>query len=109
MATRAGKFASCWNNAAWWHSGLISLCSHFALPFSPWAVVWCYLAIIFLFNELLHRDGSPGWMSRALADPRFVHVRAGASRLTDASGRGVVRLDLGLFSAPLPSLARMRR
>ena len=37
---------------AWLGSGVLSLVAHFALPLAPWAVVWCYLAIIYSFSEL---------------------------------------------------------
>ena len=38
---------------AWRHSIVMSLSGHFAIPFSPWGIVWCYLGIIFLFNSIL--------------------------------------------------------
>ena len=38
---------------AWYHSIVMSLSGHFAIPFSPWGIVWCYLGIIFLFNSIL--------------------------------------------------------
>nr|MCU0714471.1 DUF4013 domain-containing protein [Pirellula sp.] len=28
---------------AWYRSGIMSLSGHFALPFAPWGVFWCYL------------------------------------------------------------------
>lgn len=41
---------------AWYRSGIMSLCGHFAFPFSPWGVFWCYLGIIYEFNSILHAD-----------------------------------------------------
>lgn len=38
---------------AWYRSGIMSLCGHFAVPYSPWGVVWCYLGIIYSFNRVL--------------------------------------------------------
>ena len=37
---------------AWLGSGILSLLAHFCLPLAPWAVLWCYLAIIYSFSEL---------------------------------------------------------
>ena len=41
---------------AWYHSIVMSLGGHFAIPFSPWGVVWCYLGIIYVFNSILVED-----------------------------------------------------
>jgi hypothetical protein len=91
---------------AWWYSGLMSLCGHFALPLAPWGIVWCYLAIVLLFNELLPGLGeTPGeaWLPRALADPRFTdRGRSGRFTVLDEAGQSVTALDLVFFSAPLP-------
>jgi hypothetical protein len=38
---------------AWYRSSAMSLCGHFAVPYSPWGVVWCYLGIIYSFNRVL--------------------------------------------------------
>ncbi|QEL16252.1 DUF4013 domain-containing protein [Limnoglobus roseus] len=38
---------------AWYRSGAMSLCGHFAGPYAPWGVVWCYLGIIYSFNRVL--------------------------------------------------------
>ena len=43
---------------AWLGSGVLSLVAHFALPLAPWAVVWCYLAIIYSFSELPQAQGT---------------------------------------------------
>ena len=37
---------------AWAGSCIVSLIGHLCIPFSPWGVVWCYLAIIYSFNEV---------------------------------------------------------
>lgn len=92
--------------AAWWYSGLMSLVGHLTIPLAPWGVVWAYLAIVFLFNEILHHGGeapAEGWLGRALADPRFEGSgRAGTRRLRDGAGRPATVLDLAAFSVPLP-------
>ncbi len=44
---------------AWIGSSVMSLLGHFCLPFSPWGVVWCYLGITYLFNEVPHPEGGP--------------------------------------------------
>ena len=86
----------------------MSLFGHFAIPLSPWGVAWCYLAIIFLFNEILrHRGEAPtgGWLDRALADERLTpRSGVGLARMTDGAGEPVRVLRLGLFSVPLPFL-----
>jgi len=91
---------------AWWYSGLMSLLGHLALPVAPWGVVWAYLAIIHLFNEILHHAGlmtTRGWLAAALADPRFApRSRAGLARIADATGRPARVLDVGAFAVPLP-------
>jgi hypothetical protein len=91
---------------AWGLSGLMSLAGHLALPLSPWGVVWCYLGIVLLFNELLlHAGLAPPscWLARAVEDPRFQNEERGFRReLLDAGGNPVAVLDLRLFSVPLP-------
>ena len=37
---------------AWIGSGLISLAGHLCVPLSPWGVVWCYLSIVYCFNDV---------------------------------------------------------
>jgi hypothetical protein len=92
--------------AAWWYSGLMSLLGHLTIPLAPWGVVWAYLAIIFLFNEIVHRDGTApgtGWLERSLGDPRFAERgRVGTARISDGAGSQAAILDLGAFSVPLP-------
>jgi hypothetical protein len=93
---------------AWWHSSLMSLAGHPALPLSPWGVVWCYLGIVFVFNELLLRAGlvpHGSWLGRALADPRLAPGSGGTRRqVADGAGLPVSVLDLRAFSVPLPRL-----
>jgi len=91
---------------AWWYSGLMSLGGHLALPLAPWGVVWCYVGILVVFNELLHQRGlapGHGCLAHALADPRLqARQRIGLGQLADARGEPVTVLSVGLFSAPLP-------
>src|SRR5204863_6693750 len=71
---------------AWWRSGIMSLAGHLALPLSPWGVVWCYLGILALFNEVLvHGRLAPGegWLQRALAEPRLQGGRCGRTTVLD--------------------------
>ena len=55
---------------AWLGSGLMSLMGHFAIPWSPWGVAWCYLGIVYAFNEVPSRESGPGeylshsWIAR---------------------------------------------
>ena len=61
---------------AWYHSIVMSLSGHFAIPFSPWGIVWCYLGIIFLFNSILvegEEDITPDctWFGKLASDPRI--------------------------------------
>jgi hypothetical protein len=44
---------------AWYRSSLMSIIGHFAVPFSPWGVVWCYLGIIYEFNAVPLSAGPP--------------------------------------------------
>ena len=37
---------------AWMGSSLLNLASHLCIPFAPWGVVWCYLGIVYCFNEI---------------------------------------------------------
>src|SRR5262249_932348 len=91
---------------AWWRSGAMSLLGHLAVPLSPWGVVWCYLAVLVLFNELLvHAGRAPGdgWLARALADPQLqgdAPVRV--VELRDAAGEPAAVLALRWLSVPLP-------
>jgi hypothetical protein len=97
---------------AWWRSGAMSLLGHLALPLSPWGVVWCYLGILVLFNELLvHTGRAPGegWLARALADPQLQgDARVRVVGLRDAAGEPVTALALRWFSVPLPRRLTIR-
>lgn len=42
---------------AWFVSGLLSLAGHSLLPLAPWGVPWCYLGIVYTFNEVLAVSG----------------------------------------------------
>jgi hypothetical protein len=98
--------------AAWWYSGLMSLLGHLTIPLAPWGVVWAYLAIIFLFNEIVHRDGKAsgaGWLARSLADPRFAdRGRFGFDRMPEGAATRARILDFGSFSVPLPAFTEPR-
>lgn len=89
--------------AAWWHSSVMAMAGHFALPLSPWGVVWCYLGILVLFNALLLDDDTApgdGWLRRALADPKL--ARRPGVEVRDANGEVVNVLEIGEYAAPLP-------
>lgn len=91
--------------AAWWHSGLMSLVGHLCLPLAPWGVVWCYLGIVAVFNELLVRTGlapGRGWLEHALVDGRFRRRELGRYVLRDAAGEQRTVVELGFSAAPLP-------
>ncbi|MFM7058087.1 MAG: DUF4013 domain-containing protein [Planctomycetota bacterium] len=44
---------------AWVGSGLVSLAGHLCGVFAPWGVAWCYLAIVYAFNEVPVATGDP--------------------------------------------------
>jgi hypothetical protein len=94
---------------AWGYSAGISLCGHLAVPLSPWGVVWSYLAIVVLFNELLvdgERRSAPTALERAIASPDLQRPRRfGFGVIGDAAGDRVRVVDLRWFSAPLPGRA----
>lgn len=95
--------------AAWWYSGLMSLIAHFCLPLAPWGVVWCYLGILALFNEVLVVAGNApgaGWLQRAIGDARLRRRPLGPFTLHDAAGEPARAIDFGLFAAPLPRWRR---
>ena len=37
---------------AWIGSSIVALIGHFCFPLSPWGVVWAYLVIVYLFNDI---------------------------------------------------------
>ena len=48
---------------AWIGSGCIALVGHWAIPFSPWGVMWCYLGIVYAFNEVPFGQGDDAYLS----------------------------------------------
>lgn len=94
--------------SAWWHSCLQSGLGHFAFPFTPWGVVWCYLGILAHFNEVLVDAGAApgrGWLQRAIADPRCTPPASrGRFTFEDGAGERVTALNVGAFSVPLPRM-----
>lgn len=101
---------------AWYHSVLLSLVGHLALPLSPWGIVWCYLGIIFVFNSLL--EGDPGsrrpgsWYERLRGADAIRVVTTGNRRVVrcvncpDDAGRVPYLLSLGPMLVPLPDAIR---
>lgn len=56
----------------WIGSGVIAILAHAAVPFSPWGVVWCYLVIVYAFNEIpLIPTGTPPEYLQRSWFPRF--------------------------------------
>lgn len=121
QVSRTGRFRSAFDLAAlvaflrwrfaaysraWLDSIPLALAAHLALPIAPWSVVWAYCSVMFLFNEVLvmHADpGASGWILHTRHDARWTPAdRLGLRTLEDARGEGVLVLDLGNFSAPLP-------
>ena len=94
--------------AAWGHSLLQAAVGHGCFPLTPWGVVWCFLSIVALFNEILVRTGDApgiGWLQRGLADERFVPPpNLGRFARMDGSGAAFTACNLGAFSLPLPAL-----
>ena len=71
---------------AWYHSMVMSLIGHFAIPFSPWGIVWCYLGIIFLFNSILveedgelPREGT--WFGKLDSDHQIEVIQTARKRI----------------------------
>lgn len=96
---------------AWYHSALMSLCGHFAIPFAPWGVVWCYLGIIFEFNSILHGapvGAAPSWFERFRHEERLMlratHFQYLYECLNPADNLPCFLLKLGPILIPLPSL-----
>lgn len=103
---------------AWYHSTLMSLSGHLALPFSPWGVVWCYLAIIFEFNQILANsneiDSRGSWFERLQGDDRILveptrqpYVLK-CSNIVEPNNRHCYFLKLGPILVPLPELVCRR-
>ncbi|MCH2202161.1 MAG: DUF4013 domain-containing protein [Fuerstiella sp.] len=97
---------------AWYHSTLMSLSAHFALPFAPWGVVWCYLAIIYEFNSLLQNDpdvdSSQSWFRKLRASDQLLLQRTGytaVSRcLNPADAAPCLLIKIGPVVIPLPKI-----
>ena len=67
---------------AWIGSGLMSIVGHLGLPIWPWGIVWCYLGIVFGFNEvpLADPDARAGYLRNASFERlRCAHADAGSS------------------------------
>ncbi len=106
---------------AWCRSGAMSLCGHFAVPYSPWGVVWCYLGIIYSFNRVLAEElakndelSADSWFTRLDHDPIALKPLGRWTFLATVSGReGVVVGRVGPVFVPLPravaSLVKMER
>ena len=91
---------------AWAYSAAIAALGHVVVPIAPWAIVWGYCAIMFLFNEVLvatSNHGRDGWIVHARSNLEFRSTgRRGARHVRDAAGEHVRVLDLGIFSVPWP-------
>lgn len=100
---------------AWGNSIQLSLAGHFALPFAPWGVVWCYLGIIYEFNSILAEEVQGGlngsWFDKLHHDETIV---VGSTRLGyvlrclnvfDATGKPCFFLKFGTVLLPLPDIA----
>lgn len=96
--------------AAWLHSLVMIAIGHFAVPFTPWGVVWGFIGILVVFNELLvHAELAPGegWLARALTDERLERGAAWTRRdVVDAANERARVLDLAFVSVPLPRWPR---
>jgi hypothetical protein len=102
---------------AWYRSSAMSLCGHFAVPYSPWGVVWCYLGIIYSFNRVLADElaragelSADSWFARL--DRDGIPLRpAGPWSLTAAvpgAGEDVPVGRIGPVFVPLPrAVARL--
>lgn len=104
---------------AWMGSGILSLAAHFCLPLAPWAVTWCYLAIVYAFNDVPRRSGHDlhrrSWFDyfehdhwkryrierRALFEE--LRLRPGHAPPTGDADRGFCALRVGPLCLLLPS------
>ena len=78
---------------AWYHSMVMSLAGHFAIPFSPWGIVWCYLGIIFLFNSILVEEGGEipregTWFGKLDSDNRIEVIQTARKRIVRVVNAG---------------------
>ncbi len=97
---------------AWYHSAIMSLVGHFALPFAPWGIFWCYLSIIFEFNSILQQAEQqplrPTWYQRMkdrealLLEPTSLGILYQCTNTSDNARCGM--LKIGPVLVPLPLL-----
>lgn len=103
---------------AWYHSGVMSLAGHFAMPFSPWGVIWCYLGIIFAFNKILERDsqlrGGKTWFDLLSCSER-ISIESTANNAVfkcttvfEDRTQETLAVKIGPTLVPLPSLLARR-
>ncbi len=100
--------------AAWYRSILLSLTGHFALPFAPWGVVWCYLGIIFEFNAILSEspavDHDPSWFRRLGSVNQLLVKHTGSKHIVacvnaaDSAAQDCYLLRLAGIIIPLPKM-----
>jgi len=98
---------------AWYRSMAMSMCGHFAIPFSPWGVLWCYLGIIYSFNKVLADDlASRGELS---AESWFVRLEGAEAitltpigKWTAKAGDGTKVAIVGPVYIPLPNIVAKR-
>jgi hypothetical protein len=110
FSTLVGHFRS--YVLAWYHSVLMSLSGHFALPFAPWGVVWCYLGIIFEFNSILQSDNveesNRSWFNRILRADRLLIQQTDYTAvyrcLNPADAAECLLLKIGPIMIPLPTV-----
>jgi hypothetical protein len=107
---------------AWYRSGIMSLSGHFALPFAPWGVFWCYLGIIYEFNSILHSDfdansdrascGTSSWYERLKTEERLRLRSTEYSFVYECLGIDdrivCLMIKIGPTVIPLPSLVEKR-
>lgn len=97
---------------AWYRSSLMSLSGHFALPFAPWGVFWCYLGIIFEFNSILDEDlgarSAGSWYQRIQGQDAILVETTSKSHIlkclnpSDAHQSECLFFKLGPILIPLP-------
>ncbi len=104
---------------AWFGSGVMSLIAHLCIPLSPFGVVWCYLGIVYSFNEVPLDDPDADHLRRSWFryfrdahweryDVRRDGLTEHYARIVDESGplgRGAASftcVPLGPLRVPLP-------
>ena len=98
---------------AWIGSGVMSLVGHLCLPLAPFGVVWCYLGIVYSFNEVPADDARSWfpyfrrehWKAYKVARGRIVERYS--RRDVDAGPLGpgdhsITCVRIGPLRAPLP-------